>query len=107
MDSKNLNEDAFVVRVVSNNLTEETADAKIARVYTNNEPELLTSGSVEGEYVVIELDDFDKVGLVADLYYYEDTNGDTESISVRKDLMNCYDVRLVQQEDIWQLRKRL
>lgn len=85
VDSKNLNEDAFVVRVVSNNLTEETADAKIARVYTNNEPELLTSGSVEGEYVVIELDDFDKVGLVADLYYYEDTNGDTESISVRKD----------------------
>lgn len=61
---------------------------------------MLTSGSVEGEYVVIELDDFDKVGLVADLYYYEDTNGDTESISVRKDLMNCYDVRLVQQEDI-------
>ena len=67
VDAEKLDADSFELKVLSNNLTGETTDAVIERVYTNSAPEMLEEGSAAGNYVVIETSDFDHAGLVAEM----------------------------------------
>ncbi|MDD6212874.1 MAG: hypothetical protein PUB22_07005, partial [Clostridiales bacterium] len=100
VDGSKLTQDSFVVRAVKDNLAGTFKTSVIERVYTNDKPELLESGSVAGQYVIIETNDFDKVGLVADTFYYKDAYGAKKSIAVRKDLDNCYFINVIQKDDV-------
>ena len=100
VDESSLSADNFEIRNYANNITGQFANATITRIYTNNEPALLDEGSVAGQYVIIETDDLDKVGLVADTYYYKKADGTTGSISVRKDLNECYYLSVEQKQDV-------
>ncbi len=101
VDASRLTPETFTVKALSNNLTGEYADATIERVYTNITPDILDSGSVTGNYVIVETNDLDKVGLVADNYYYVDETGEEKSIAVRKDLMGNYEINVTQNASVY------
>jgi predicted peptidase len=95
VDGKKLGKDSFVVRDLANNLTGAYRSSVIEKIYVNDAPEVGDKGLDSGKYVVIETNDFDKVGLVADNWYYYRQDGGVGSIARRKDLAGVYylDVR--------------
>ena len=95
VDGTKLDKDAFVIRDLANNLTGAYRHSTIEKVYVSDSPEIGQKRSNTGKYVIIETNDFDKVGLVADTWYYYNADGGIGSIARRKDLAGVYylDVR--------------
>ncbi len=75
VDSSSLSTQSYEIMDLDSS-GETMATAEISKVYTNNKPEMRTDGkSVPGKYVIVEIADSSRVGIMMTDYVYYDENG--------------------------------